>query len=82
MHPTELGSTSICVLADVSVSLIQSALTPAGPDIRKGCVTLSFFERRVKKSMFHLMSNEEKVVVYGVHLVFPDHFRVSEMCHL
>eukprot|EP01084_Bolivina_argentea_P198942 340503_1 len=55
------GVADVDRMVDEAVDALQSALTPAGPDIRKGCATLSFFERRVKKSMFHLISNEEKI---------------------
>ncbi|CAM9760829.1 unnamed protein product [Choristocarpus tenellus] len=38
------------------------SLSPAGPDLAKGWITISFFMRRVKKSIFGLMLKEEKVV--------------------
>ncbi|KAG5191542.1 hypothetical protein JKP88DRAFT_285080 [Tribonema minus] len=41
--------------------LVKDLLAACWPDLSKGWVTLSFFERRIKKTMFGLMSNEEKI---------------------
>jgi hypothetical protein len=54
-------SYSRCGVRDVdqkveeAVEGLWHSLTPAGPDLLKGCVTLRFFERRIKRSMFGLM---------------------------
>jgi len=38
------------------------ALEPAGPELWKGCMVLSFFEKRSIPQLFGLVNNEEKVV--------------------
>ena len=46
----------------VDALLSPGGLVPAGPELLKGSVVLSFFERRKSKALFGLVKNEEKIV--------------------
>ena len=46
----------------VDALLAPGGLQPAGPELLKGAVVLSFFNRRQSKAMFGLVKTEEKVV--------------------
>jgi autophagy-related protein 101 len=47
---------------DEAANRLFAELVPIGPELAKGCVTLSFFERRVSKVFLGLVSTEERVV--------------------
>ena len=47
---------------DDSIETFLRTLTPIGPELMAGCLTLSFFERRAKNKLFGLVQQEEKVV--------------------
>jgi hypothetical protein len=46
----------------VDALLAEGGLKPAGPELLKGAVVLSFFNRRQNKALFGLVKNEEKCV--------------------
>ncbi|GMI37114.1 hypothetical protein TeGR_g13466 [Tetraparma gracilis] len=45
-----------------AIDSFLGALTPIGPELSKGVLSLSFFERRVSKAFLGLVSTEERVV--------------------
>ncbi|CAM9420720.1 unnamed protein product, partial [Phaeothamnion confervicola] len=47
---------------DAIEQLLHDSLMDAGPDLAKGCITLSFFERRRGTAWLGLVPTEEKVV--------------------
>ena len=57
-----------CGLEDInrtveeSIDGLMNSLVERGPELGWGCLTLSFFERRVTKQLFGLVNNEEQVV--------------------
>ncbi|KAJ8608733.1 hypothetical protein CTAYLR_007784 [Chrysophaeum taylorii] len=60
---SRVGVTSVTRAVERAVtSLTSESLVPAGPELLKGAIVLSFFERRRSRSLFGLVSNEEKVV--------------------
>mmetsp|Transcript_4895 Transcript_4895/g.7001 ORF Transcript_4895/g.7001 Transcript_4895/m.7001 type:complete len:172 (+) Transcript_4895:37-552(+) len=63
------GVIDVDKLVDAAVEDVWQNLVPAGPDLHKGTITLIFFERRITKSMFGLVSNEEKVA--WEHWIIP-----------
>mmetsp|Transcript_14755 Transcript_14755/g.44418 ORF Transcript_14755/g.44418 Transcript_14755/m.44418 type:complete len:205 (+) Transcript_14755:268-882(+) len=56
------GTEDIDRAVDESIDGLMTSLEPAGPELGKGCMVLSFFEKRVTAQLFGLVSNEEKVV--------------------
>ncbi|CAM9648637.1 unnamed protein product [Discosporangium mesarthrocarpum] len=56
------GAVDVDKSVDGAIEGFWQSLSPAGPDLAKGWITVSFFMRRVKKSIFGLMLKEEKVV--------------------
>jgi hypothetical protein len=47
---------------DDSIETFLRSLTPIGPELMTGCLTLSFYERKAKNKLFGLVHQEEKVV--------------------
>jgi len=47
---------------DDVIELLLRSLTPIGPELLQGSITLSFLERRASKQLFGLVSHEEKVI--------------------
>ena len=47
---------------DDSIETFLRTLTPIGPELMAGCLTLSFYERKAKNKLFGLVHQEEKVV--------------------
>jgi len=45
-----------------SIESFMRSLTPVGPELLSGSVTLSFFERRTTRQLFGLVSSQERVV--------------------
>ena len=46
----------------VDALISPGGLVPAGPELLKGAIVLSFFERRRSKALFGLVKNEDKIV--------------------
>mmetsp|Transcript_5109 Transcript_5109/g.15473 ORF Transcript_5109/g.15473 Transcript_5109/m.15473 type:complete len:209 (+) Transcript_5109:70-696(+) len=60
---SRVGCSSVTRAVERAVtSLTAESLVPAGPELLKGSIVLSFFERRRSRSLFGLVSNEEKIV--------------------
>lgn len=60
---SRVGCSSVTRAVERAVmSLTSESLVPAGPELLKGAIVLSFFERRRSRSLFGLVSNEEKIV--------------------
>mmetsp|Transcript_19008 Transcript_19008/g.23096 ORF Transcript_19008/g.23096 Transcript_19008/m.23096 type:complete len:138 (+) Transcript_19008:14-427(+) len=57
---SRVGCASVMRSVERAVDSVFTSLAPAGPDLLKGYIVLSFFERRHSKSLFGLVSNEEK----------------------
>ena len=53
---------------DSAVADFLRSLVPIGPELSKGTVSLTFFERRVSKAFLGLVSTEERVVWEVWHL--------------
>ncbi|KAL7461852.1 hypothetical protein ACHAXS_002253 [Conticribra weissflogii] len=47
---------------DDSIETFIRTLSPIGPELMSGCLTVSFFERRGKQKLFGLVHQEEKIV--------------------
>ena len=47
---------------DESIEKFMLSLKPIGPELSRGDISLSFFERRVTKQLFGLVSNEERII--------------------
>ena len=47
---------------DDSIETFLRSLSPIGPELMAGCLTLSFYERKAKNKLFGLVHQEEKVV--------------------
>mmetsp|Transcript_32943 Transcript_32943/g.75860 ORF Transcript_32943/g.75860 Transcript_32943/m.75860 type:complete len:277 (-) Transcript_32943:227-1057(-) len=47
---------------DESIETFMQSLTPIGPELLSGAITLSFFERRTTRQLFGLVSSQERVV--------------------
>lgn len=47
---------------DDSIEIFLRTLTPIGPELMKGHLTINFFERRGKQKLFGYFHQEEKIV--------------------
>lgn len=47
---------------DDSIETFLRTLSPIGPELMAGCLSLSFYERKAKNKLFGLVQQEEKVV--------------------
>ena len=58
-----VGCSSVTRTVECAVDslLARESLVSAGPDLLRGDFVLSFFERRHSKTLFGLVSNEEKI---------------------
>lgn len=61
-QPTNLLKSDLDRKVDDSIETFLQTLSPIGPELMAGCLTLSFFERRAKNKLFGLVHQEEKVV--------------------
>lgn len=59
---SRVGVSSVTRAVERAVTSLNDFLVPAGPELLKGALVLSFFERRRSRSLFGLVSNEEKVI--------------------
>lgn len=59
---SRVGVASVTRTVERAVSSLTHELVPAGPELYKGAIVLNFFERRQSRSLFGLVSNEEKII--------------------
>ena len=64
MAYARVGSASVIRTVERAVDALLSpgGLVPAGPELLKGAIVLSFFERRRSKALFGLVKNEDKII--------------------